>query len=270
MSNIFISFRDLPSTSVAAGGDKFVVETADGYRVIDYSNIIFPTNNTTFAVTVSANTTNIDTLSSEHDIRLQSVTDTAKVLPTVTKYFILTAGIPGPTINGPGVGLPLNFVQSDNLTVTLSSEDDAACGLNTTTLATSSVVLPYGTYRVKGAVSLVAKDINSGDEFTYALMDFVQVTPPFRRLITSNIHTIGSPTIAEQVSVSLYIEGYFYLCKNAEVALRASTRGSFYVGDGYDVYGMGDPILGQRSVPVQLLIEKINDDDVYNIGSVSL
>ena len=55
-----VNIKDLPVTAEVKSGDLMVLETADGTKLIDFSNFVISEYNTTFYSVISANSNKID------------------------------------------------------------------------------------------------------------------------------------------------------------------------------------------------------------------
>jgi len=63
MSTATLSFNQLPVAGEVQNGDFFVIENTTGAKKLDYQNLIFGLNNVTFASTISSQSTDIVSLS---------------------------------------------------------------------------------------------------------------------------------------------------------------------------------------------------------------
>lgn len=87
MSTATLSFTQLPAAGEVQNGDFFVIENITGARKLDYQNLIFGLNNVTFAATISSQSTDIVTLSSNINslsAQLYSEVNTLESLLTTT------------------------------------------------------------------------------------------------------------------------------------------------------------------------------------------
>lgn len=64
-SRTTINIKDLPVIESIDAGNFFIIETESGTSILDFSNLIFTLDNTTFGDTITNNTTNILILSSD-------------------------------------------------------------------------------------------------------------------------------------------------------------------------------------------------------------
>lgn len=82
MSTVNESFSLLPIAEEVVTGDYFVIDNGTETRKVNFSDVIFGLENVTFASTISSNTTNVDSISSQifnevpDAMEAQEVTDT--------------------------------------------------------------------------------------------------------------------------------------------------------------------------------------------------
>lgn len=95
--DIIYNVKELPEIFSVTAGDLLLIETENGTNILDFENFILGVDNTTFGGTLSTNTTNIASLSTDFDTLSSSLTTSVKeisssVLTTNTKaLFSLTA-----------------------------------------------------------------------------------------------------------------------------------------------------------------------------------
>lgn len=105
MSSTNISIKQLPQITEINNNDLLLVQTSNATNTLKFENFVVGLENTTFASTISANATNIDSVSSV-------MRDTFFVKPTT-----LTTG---PVLSSIGVGifgtqvLPINITQGSS------------------------------------------------------------------------------------------------------------------------------------------------------------
>lgn len=78
---IQVDINSLPVIDDIVAGNQFIVETVDGTKTINYENVIFGPDNTSFYNEIVNNTTNIDNLSTEV---LSVSTNTQAFVPTTS------------------------------------------------------------------------------------------------------------------------------------------------------------------------------------------
>lgn len=91
MSRATTSISELPEADEVKSGDYFIVDSIGIAKKINFNNIIFGLDNVTFASTISAHTTEINTLSSDlGTLSAQEATDYAASL-AYTRTFVQSA-----------------------------------------------------------------------------------------------------------------------------------------------------------------------------------
>lgn len=265
-----INYIDIPEVSTSSSGDEYVLDTEEGIYLIDYDDIIFTNENTTFASTVSTNTTNISGVSAQHDIDISNLQSINKVTKVYAVYYMLS----GQNISGQHLieerftDLPLNFVGADNITVTLSSD---ACGV-TETQSQSAFILPKGTYRCTAAASF-ATDAFVGKKQAFIMIGLHQNTPPTRALLISDLAYTDVTDNSESTSCVCSLDGFFYISKNVSISLKASCIGRWYIGDPPATVTWDDstspPIYNNWCAPIQLVLEQVSEKDTYNLAGTN-
>ena len=95
--NVIYNVRELPEVFSVAAGDLLIVETENGTNILDFENFVIGIDNTTFGSTLSTNTTDIASLSSNFN-SLSSSVDTSvtalssSIITTNTKALITLSG----------------------------------------------------------------------------------------------------------------------------------------------------------------------------------
>tara|TARA_R100000951_G_scaffold83290_1_gene71056 strand:+ start:15477 stop:16274 length:798 start_codon:yes stop_codon:yes gene_type:complete len=247
---------NLPPIDEIRTGDEVIVLTDSGPYRIDFENFVIPLQNTTFESTVSANTTNIAAISSQHDTDLQALSsdlvDRLENLEVLTLYYLAKPGI---TFKAQGsvVQVPFNFTHVSNISsdsVDSSNISPDACNVTMST-QTSSFTIPKGTYKVSAHASMIAKSNSASDSPIWAYFDIFQKTPPTNAHITSNIAT----TDAVSGSLTMFADGYMWLCRDAEVALRITTVDTALLETFH---------AGTSGFPIQLALERVSRTNALN------
>ena len=265
-----INFRDINEADSSSGNDEYVLDTPDGMYLIEYDNIIWTNNNTTFAATVSATTTAISGISAQHDTDIANLNSINKVTKVYATYYLLSgSGIAGQHLSQVKfTDLPLNFVAVDNVTVSLSSD---ACGV-TETKSQSAFILPKGTYKCRAAASFTG-DTYVGRRINAIMVGLHQDTPPARALLISDLKYSNVQDSDEPATVVCYVDGFFYLNDSVSISLKASCIGRFYIGDPPSsntwTNSTSDPVYNNWCAPIQMILEQLSETDDYNLGSVN-
>lgn len=61
-NDVFVNIKDLPELDSISNGSFFIVETSTGTKILDFENLILPSENTSITTTVDSHTTKIDEL----------------------------------------------------------------------------------------------------------------------------------------------------------------------------------------------------------------
>ena len=263
-----INFRDIPEVDTSSGNDEYVLDTEDGMYLIEYDNIIWTNENTTFASTVSANTTAISGLSAQHDTDIDQLNSINKVTKVYAAYYMLSGnGVAGQHIrDSKFVDLPLNFIAADNITTSLSSDE---CGV-TETKSQSAFILPKGTYKCRSAASFTA-DMYVGRRANIIMIGLHQDTPPARALLVSDLKYSNVYSATEPSAIVCYMDGFFYINDAVSISMKVSCVGRWYIGDPPSSTAWNDatttPVYNNWCAPIQLILEHVADNDVYNLGN---
>lgn len=224
---IGINIKQLPQVNTAQAGDFFIIETPDGTGIIDFSDIIIDLDQTSFGATIEALAASTAGLSAQYAALSSTVyDDLAQTLASsvaVFKHISPLSG--GEYFSGDGIDLPLNFIEVNQLSQQQSVDDFNAinvCSDLTLSIASSAMLLPAGTYKTFIDASITSA--TSGT--TWMQMYLYQKTPPAQVLLLGSPFT---PTGVDQQK-NLTINGYFNLCKDAEVSIKATTFGKFKIG----------------------------------------
>ena len=105
MSTAKISFAQLPEAGEVKNGDYFVIEDITQAKKLNYKNLIFGLENVTFASTISAQSTDIATLSSTVNTLSGELYSEVNTLQTLIGTVVQTT-----TANFVNVCFPLNSV----------------------------------------------------------------------------------------------------------------------------------------------------------------
>ena len=224
---IGINIKQLPQINFAQSGDFFIIETPDGTGIIDFNDIVIDLDQTNFRPTIEALVTSTIGLCAQYTALSSNVyNDLAQILKTSVAVFKNISPLSGGQyFSGAGIDLPLNFIEVNQLSLQQSATDLNSiniCSDLTLSTAASALLLPAGVYKT----SIDASITSATSGTTWMQIYLYQNSPPARVLL------LGSPFIptgADQQK-NLNIDGYFTLCKDAEVAIKATTYGTFKIG----------------------------------------
>lgn len=269
-----MNINNLPRTDYINNGSKFIVNNNDGTFLIDYENVIINVDQITFTDDINKNNAFITTLSALHDSNMVLLFDLAYAPFDAASMSVLavSGSLSGynsmvySTFSGSDVPIPLNYIEVNTFSdQTNSTNKDQA---NTLSIATSSIVIPSGTYRLKTAATFIASLNSDYQDAMWAFMKVVRNTPPSRDLLKSNVcYTHGWAANP----FNLFINGFFYTCGDTEISIRVSTLGMVSIGHeaisapstapAYYIRRRGSikDIFGYTTIrPIQLTLERLS------------
>lgn len=229
---IGINIKQLPQINAVQSGDFIIIETPDGTGIVDYNDIIIDLDQTSFQSTIESLVSTTIALSTQY-VSLSSALydDLAVALGAPIAIFKnVTPLTGGQTFSGPDIDLPFNFIEVNQLSQQQSADDFTAvnvCTDLTLSKPSSAFIFPAGTYKTFVNANITAVGAGTG----WVQLYLYQKTPPEQVLLLGSSFT---PTAANQQK-TITIDGAFSLCKDAEVSLRATTYGSFKIGNASPV-----------------------------------
>ena len=270
---IAINIKDLPQLNTVQSGDFLIIEAPDGTGIIDFKDFVIDLDQTSFQDTIVSlvNTTvalsaGFNTLSADvyNDVEAQIIGNVA-----VFKNISPLSG--GATFGGQSVRLPLNYIEVNNI----SSQQSAAptftlsgCGDTTLSTATSSMVFKSGTYKTFINTTVGSIDVGT----TWLHLNLFQESPP-TRLLQSGSSFVAT---ASGQTGHLFIDGYFFLCRDTEISIRADTFGTFKLGPATQnlvTVATASPLsatllrnLQLSSCNISMYIEKVSDTAIPTIN----
>lgn len=279
---INISFRDLPYNSNVSLDDKLIIDTEDDLTVLPLNKLKISSQNTEFANKIDAISTYIQTAEERFGILLPTYVPRSKFKGAIAAYY---SSYPPNNVdftinNKINIPIPLNHISANALQ---TYQGSSASGV----LLSNAIVIPKGTYKMRSACCFSIR--NPGDYYELGgeyvgeaygcniVTDFVQYDSPRRTMLVSSIKNIPVIALDSKTTITSIIDGYFYICKTSQVGLRVSTDGNISIGDGSlntsivpkpqlinyaNYYGV--------SWPVQLILELLNEEDIFNLGNIDL
>lgn len=230
--SIGINIKQLPQINAVQAGDFIIIETPDGTGVVDYNNIIIDLDQTSFQGTIESLVDTTISLSAQYASLSSSIYDDVAVAlgAPIAVFKNITPLTGGQTFSGPAVDLPFNFIEVNQLSQQQSIDQNqpqpntGSCyNYFTVSYPSSAFIFPAGTYK-----TFINANISSMDKLSgWMQLYLYQKTPPEQILLLGSSFT---PLIANDQR-TLTVDGVFTLCKDAEVSLRASTYGSFKIGN---------------------------------------
>jgi hypothetical protein len=176
---------------------------------------------------------------------------------------------------GTAGSLPINYIEVNNISEqqTIGQSAYISCGDLTVSQAASAFVFDPGTYKVR----VDARITSLCSTPTWAQIYLYQDTLPIQVLQHGSSFVA---TGANQIG-NLFIDGYFYLCRTAQVSLRANTYGRFNIGlptqTIYSTASANNALsadllrnLQLSSCNMSMFIEKVSDDAMPAINKLSV
>ena len=274
------NIANLPPTDYVNNGAKFIIDNEDGTFLIDYENIIISIDQISFADDINQNNAFATALSAKHDSNMDTLYDIAEspFAAAAMSVLALSSGLSGynamfsSVFSGTDVPIPLDYIEVNTFTdqTNSTSQDNA----ETLSIATSSIVVPGGTYRLKVIATFNQSLYQDYADIMWVAMRIQRTTPPVVTLLKSNVsysHAWNAQTF------DCYINGYFYTCGRTEISLQVSTLAMVALGheaisvplnaDELFAGRKGDikSILGYTSIrPVQLTLERLSIGDTLS------
>jgi hypothetical protein len=227
-NSIGINIKQLPQINAVQSGDFIIIETPDGTGVVDYKDIIIDLEQTSFQGTIESLVSTTIALSTQYASLSSSIYDDVAVAlgAPIAIFKNVTPLTGGQTFSGPDIDLPFNFIEVNQLSQQQSADNFTAvntCTDLTLSKPSSAFIFPAGTYKTFINASITSAASSTG----WMQLYLYQKTPPEQVLLLGSSFT---PTGLNQQK-TLTVDGAFTLCKEAEVSLRATTYGSFKIGN---------------------------------------
>lgn len=225
-TSLGIDIIQLPQINTIQSGDYLIVESPEGTGIIDFADVVIDLEQTSFAPTVIALTSEVIALSADLQTLKTELYDELSLLlvgdVAVFKNISPLSGLQ--VFEGTSVSLPINYIEVNNISEqqTVGQSTSISCGDLTVSQAASAFVFDAGTYKVR--VDTRVTSLCSTP--TWLQIYLYQDTLPLQVLQ----HGSSFAATGANQTGNLFIDGYFYLCRTAQVSLRASTYGRFNLG----------------------------------------
>ena len=227
-TSIGINIKQLPQINAVQSGDFIIIETPDGTGIVDFNDIIIDLNQTSFESTIDSLVATTVALSTQYSSLSSAIYDDVAVAlgAPIAIFKNVTPLTGGQVLSGPDIDLPFNFIEVNQLSQQQSADDFSSinvCTDLTLSKPSSAFILPAGTYKtfINASITSASSGTNWMQLYLY------QKTPPEQVLLLGSSFT---PTGLNQQN-TLTVDGAFTLCREAEVSLRATTYGSFKIGN---------------------------------------
>jgi hypothetical protein len=272
-----IDIKQLPQINTVQDGDYFIVETPEGTGIIDFADVVIDLDQTTFEPTIVALTSEVIALSSDlQTLKTELYDELSLLVVGNVAVFKNVSPLTGRQVfEGTAVSLPINYIEVNNISEqqTIGQSAYISCGDLTVSQAASAFVFDPGTYKVR----VDARITSLCSTPTWAQIYLYQDTLPIQVLQHGSSFVA---TGANQIG-NLFIDGYFYLCRTAQVSLRANTYGRFNIGlptqTIYSTASANNALsadllrnLQLSSCNMSMFIEKVSDDAMPAINKLSV
>jgi hypothetical protein len=276
-TSLGIDIIQLPQINTIQGGDYLIVETPEGTGIIDFADVVIDLEQTSFAPTIVALTSEVITLSADlQALKTELYDELSLLLVGDVAVFKNISPLTGQRVfEGTAVSLPVNYIEVNNISEqqTVGQSTSISCGDLTVSQAASAFVFDAGTYKVR----VDARVTSLCSTPTWLQIYLYQDTLPLQVLQQGSSF---AATGANQTG-NLFIDGYFYLCRTAQVSLRANTYGRFNLGLPTEIIystastnrALSADLLRQlqlSSCNMNMYIEKVSDDAIPAINKLGV
>lgn len=275
-----VTFNNIPTSNIIDGKDRFILDTPDGMRTIPIKDILFQNSNIDVGSVVEQNTQLLNNIDSNFFVAASSLNINTKLKGAIALYYKMRPSDRVEVIikNKINYNIPFNFIGANSLFNYINSEDQILSN-------DGSLLLPPGTYRVRAAVMFCIRNpgryykssgIYVGASYGCNIATTLnQVDAPSRTLLVGDIKYVPARTLEGKTSITSTIDGFFYICKTARVALKVSTDGNISLGDGsLDNNVIPKPPLidyahyNGTTYPAQIILERVSQEDIYDLLGV--
>ena len=258
--------------------DYFIVDGLDQTYVVEFSDYIIDLDHISFADVISVNATTLLVLSAADIVNFTNAKNRLEIPDTASTYYTANSS---QRLTGADFGtqevigierkVPIDKIIVNTFNSQTSTTQRESCNV-TLSPGTSSLVLPAGLYRAKLVATYKPFESASTNAAAWIFTKLKQLTPPETDLLVSNpaYSTNGLNTI----SVVNFINGYFYLCKAAEVAVMSTSNVSFVLGAGALRGNLYNELAGDLDIinsldhaaayPVSLVLERVGETNTLN------
>jgi len=293
------NIKNLPRTRQFGPRDKIIIQNPrDGLQLLDYENIFITSNQINFLSEVENNYTGLLQLNDLNTLSIELLSSTAEELNIPRKVihtFNTTSISSNGTIDdvdyvetiaadqqyrGPNnrVFLTDNAVNELQTSIDLEEEALIECDATSITLGEGTFSVPRGTYRIKSSLSLTPNQKLQNEECNYepirAFITLKQLTPPIRDLLAgSGGYTYG----VVGKSITLNLNGYFYVDKKTELSLSLNVEGTLFPGIINSTFSselstftsISEKFNKVEFRPAQTILEKISDSNTLSATEAS-
>lgn len=221
-----INISQLPQINSIQSGDFLVVEAPDGTGIIDFADVTIDLNQTSFEPTINALAAGFIALSSNYATLSSNIyTDLeSQIVGNVAVFKNISTLSATQLVEGTSVAIPFNYIETNNISTQQSATPNVfvSCGDTTLSQSASAFVFNSGTYRVR----VDARVTSLCSSTTWVQLYLNQDTIPVQVLQHGSSFAATGPN---QVG-NLFIDGYFYLCRSSQIAVRMNAYGLFNVG----------------------------------------
>jgi hypothetical protein len=293
------NIKNLPRADKFISGDKIIIqEPAAGIKLIDFDNIYVTSDQINFLPQIESNYTEFLDLLSYSTSNLQFLSATAeelniaqKIIHTFNTTTVSSVGdddssdfveaiIASEGYSGPENHVLLTDTAVNELQTAIDLESDsiAECDSASITIGEGTFSVPRGTYRVKSCVSVTPNQKLADGSCSYepirSYLSLKKLTPPIRDiLIGSEGYTYGGVG----KSITLNLNGYFYVNQKTEFSLNLNVQGTLFPGIINSTYtnelstftSISDKFNKNAFRPAQIILEKISDTDSLNATEAS-
>jgi hypothetical protein len=277
-----INFSNIPETRVVDNSSKIIIDTEDGLRLIAIEDIVYKNYNAEFGPTVENNTANLNIINDNFFIAASALNINTELKGSIALYYKMRPADLREVIikNVMDYIIPYNFIGANSLNSFYDSADQILAN-------DGSILLPPGTYRVRAATTFSIR--NPGKHYEEAgvfvgepygcnlYTNISQIDTPKRTMLVGDIKYAPARALKGKTCITSTIDGFFYICKTARIALRVSTDGNLVLGDGsLDNNALPKPPLinyahyNGTTYPAQIILERVSQDDIYSLLGVNL
>lgn len=280
MSEILIS--DLPEKDTIDPNDSIIIDTPDGLRDILIRDIVLENYNTSFGPVVENNTVNLNAIDNNFFAAASSLNINTSLKGSIALYYRMSPKDINDIIvkNQVNFTIPFNFIGANSLTSLYPSNEQILAN-------NGGILLPPGTYKTRAIVTLCIRNpgkyyensgIYVGEPYGCNLTcNLAQVDAPERTLLVGDIKYAPVAALKGKTSIETTVDGFFYICKFARIALRISTDGNLVLGDGSLNNNVvpKSPLINYAhyngtTYPAQIMLERVSEEDIYDLGGIDL
>lgn len=272
-----IGFNNIPISTKVSRDDRIIIDTTDGLRLIPIRDILFKNYNAEFGPAIENNTTALNNIEDSFFVSASALNINTDLKGVIALYYKMRPSDIREIIINSVVNyiIPFNFIGANSLSdfyterVQILSND-------------GSILLLPGTYRVRAAITFCIRNpgkyyessgIFVGEPYGCNLTtEIAQIDAPARTLLVGDIKYTPVAALKGKTCITSTIDGFFYICKTARVALRVSTDGNLVLGDGSLNNNVvpKPPLINYAhysgtTYPAQIILERVAQEDIYDL-----